>query len=98
IPVIALSQLSRDIEKDTRKNKKPLLSDLRESGAIENDADVVMFIYRPDMYKQDAPLEDQADIIVRKNRNGSLRHVPLRFIPHLTKFESTGDSEKEKIA
>ncbi|MES2836797.1 MAG: replicative DNA helicase [Bacteroidota bacterium] len=91
IPIIALSQLSRAVE--TRGGlKKPQLSDLRESGAIEQDADMVMFIYRPEYYQitQDedgnAFPENLGQIIIAKHRNGSLEDVNLRFIPHLAKF------------
>ncbi|MBL7929566.1 MAG: replicative DNA helicase [Bacteroidia bacterium] len=90
IPVIALSQLSRAVE--TRKeSKKPILSDLRESGAIEQDADMVLFIYRPEYHGFDQdesgnPTRGLAQIIVAKNRNGSVGEVNLRFIEHLTRF------------
>ena len=94
IPVIALSQLSRAVE--TRGgSKRPLLSDLRESGAIEQDADIVAFIYRPEYYKIDewddeerTPTEGQAEFIVAKHRNGGLDSIRLKFIPHLVKFEN----------
>ena len=94
IPVIALSQLSRAVE--TRGgSKRPLLSDLRESGAIEQDADIVAFIYRPEYYKIDewddeerTPTEGQAEFIVAKHRNGGLDSIRLKFIPHLGKFEN----------
>jgi replicative DNA helicase len=91
IPIIALSQLSRAVE--TRGgNKRPQLSDLRESGAIEQDADMVLFIYRPEYY---GITEDEkgnstagiAELMIAKHRNGSLSDVPLRFIGHLAKFE-----------
>lgn len=89
VPVIALSQLSRNVEKS--QTKKPQLSDLRESGAIEQDADMVMFIYRPEYYgltetEDGQPVNDLAEIIIAKNRNGALKSVPLRFIGKLTKF------------
>ena len=88
VPVIALSQLSRAVE--TRGgNKKPQLSDLRESGAIEQDADIVTFIYRPDYYDMDEDLDtpkDMAEIIISKHRNGALGNVHLRFIKEYVKF------------
>lgn len=87
VPIICLSQLSRDVEK-RGGTKKPQLSDLRESGAIEQDADMVLFIYRPEYYDQETEngTPGLAEIIVAKNRSGSLRSVNLRFIGHLTKF------------
>ncbi len=93
IPVIALSQLSRAVE--TRGGtKRPLLSDLRESGAIEQDADIVSFIYRPEYYKIDewdddehSPTEGQGEFIVAKHRNGGLDEIRLKFVGHLGKFE-----------
>jgi replicative DNA helicase len=89
IPIIALSQLSRNVEKS--QTKKPQLSDLRESGAIEQDADMVMFIYRPEYYgltetEDNLPATNLAEIIVAKNRNGALKSVNLKFLGHLTKF------------
>lgn len=94
VPVIALSQLSRAVE--TRGgSKRPLLSDLRESGAIEQDADIVSFIYRPEYYKIDewddeerSPTEGQAEFIVAKHRNGGLDNIRLKFIGHLGKFDN----------
>jgi len=94
IPVIALSQLSRAVE--TRGgSKRPLLSDLRESGAIEQDADIVSFIYRPEYYKIDewddeehSPTAGQAEFIVAKHRNGGLDEIRLKFVGHLGKFEN----------
>ena len=91
VPIIALSQLSRAVESRAGQAKRPQLSDLRESGAIEQDADMVMFIYRPEYYGL-TELEDHtsaanaAEIIVAKNRSGSNRTVNLKFIGHLTKF------------
>ena len=97
IPVIALSQLSRAVE--TRGgSKRPLLSDLRESGAIEQDADIVSFIYRPEYYKIDewddeerSPTEGQGEFIVAKHRNGGLENIRLKFIGHLGKFDNLDD-------
>lgn len=92
IPIIALSQLSRSVE--TRGgDKRPMLSDLRESGAIEQDADMVCFIYRPEYYglledENGMPTEGVGEIIVAKHRNGSLDTVKLRFIKELTKFDN----------
>lgn len=89
VPVIALSQLSRSVE--TRGgSKRPVLSDLRESGAIEQDADIVIFIYRPGYYEMDEDFEtpkDLAEIIIAKHRNGGLETVELRFVPHFVRFE-----------
>ena len=97
LPVIALSQLSRAVE--TRGgSKRPLLSDLRESGAIEQDADIVSFIYRPEYYKIDewddeerSPTEGQAEFIIAKHRNGGLDNIRLKFIGHLGKFDNLDD-------
>ncbi len=94
IPVIALSQLSRAVE--TRGgSKRPLLSDLRESGAIEQDADIVSFIYRPEYYKIDewddeerSPTANQGELIVAKHRNGGLDNIRLKFLGHLGKFDN----------
>ncbi|THD65883.1 replicative DNA helicase [Robertkochia marina] len=94
VPVIALSQLSRAVE--TRGgSKRPLLSDLRESGAIEQDADIVSFIYRPEYYKieewddeERSPTAGQAEFIVAKHRNGGLENIRLKFLGHLGKFDN----------
>lgn len=83
IPVIAVSQLNRDPER--RQDKRPQLSDLRESGAIEQDADVVMFIHRDDA---DPAKKGLADVIVAKHRNGPTETIPLTFLPHLTQFRN----------
>ena len=98
IPIIALSQLNRSVE--TRGgSKRPLLADLRESGAIEQDADIVSFIYRPEYYNQEVwddgsedPTEGQAEIIIAKHRNGGLDNIRLKFVARLAKFENISNN------
>lgn len=84
IPIVAMSQLSRAVEQ--RPSHIPMLSDLRESGSIEQDADVVMFIYREDYYDKDTPKKDVADILVAKHRNGPTGDIQLRFFGQQTRF------------
>ena len=84
VPVVALSQLSRAVEQ--RPDHRPMLSDLRESGAIEQDADVVMFIYRDDYYNHDTPNKNISEIIIAKQRNGAIGTVELAWLPEYTRF------------
>ena len=84
VPVLAAAQLSRAVEQ--RENKQPVLSDLRESGSLEQDSDIVMFIYRPDQYEQETDRPNVAEIKVAKHRNGPVGTVQLVFLSRLAKF------------
>ena len=93
VPVIALSQLSRSAEKN-RTDHRPVLSDLRDSGSIEQDADVVMFIYRDDYYNKDTELKNISEIIVAKQRNGPIGTIQLAWLPEYTKFGNLDHSQR----
>ena len=84
VPVIALSQLSRSVE--SRPDKRPVLSDLRESGSLEQDADIVIFLYRDKYYDENSEKGDNAEVLIRKHRNGSVGTVELQFVGELTQF------------
>ncbi|MDR0887468.1 MAG: replicative DNA helicase, partial [Candidatus Nomurabacteria bacterium] len=96
IPVVALSQLSRDVAKDSRQSKLPQLADLRGSGSIEQDADIVMFLHREDYYNEDTDRKNITDLIIAKHRNGPVGRLELYFHPELLKFVALDRERQEE--
>jgi replicative DNA helicase len=97
VPVVALSQLSRAVEARQAREFKPQLSDLRESGALEQDADVILFLYRPVLYKEDLPPDERniAEVIIGKQRNGPVGTVRVVFLPQYARFENIAEQHRQ---
>jgi replicative DNA helicase len=95
VPIIAVSQLNRSLEK--REDKKPQLSDLRESGAIEQDADMIVFVHREEMYSKQEADRGKAELIIGKHRHGPTGEVPLTFIREYTRFENYAEDMEEPL-
>lgn len=97
VPVIALSQLSRAVESRAMRDFRPQLSDLRESGALEQDADLILFLYRPSMYKEDLPPDEAnlTEVIIGKQRNGPVGTVKVVFLPQYARFENVADFHRQ---
>jgi replicative DNA helicase len=97
IPVVALSQLSRAVEARAQRDFRPQLSDLRESGALEQDADVILFLYRAKVYKEDVPPDEEniAEVIIGKQRNGPIGTVKVVFLPQYARFENAADFHRQ---
>ena len=97
VPVVALSQLSRAVEARQARDFKPQLSDLRESGALEQDADVILFLYRQSQYKEDLPLDERniAEVIIGKQRNGPVGTVRVVFLPQYARFENIAEGHRQ---
>ena len=97
VPVVALSQLSRAVEARAHRDFRPQLSDLRESGALEQDADLILFLYRQKVYKEDVPPDEEkiAEVIIGKQRNGPIGTVKMIFLPEYARFENAADHHRQ---